>query len=293
MVALRLFDRIARAARLGSLASSFGAMLLAASAWAIEPIPERLVVLTFDDSTKSHFTVARPLLKKYKFGATFFVTEGLTYNKNRSAYMTWDEIRTLHEDGFEIGNHTRDHMAVNQQNTPQLAEQLRGIDQQCKRHGIPKPVSFAWPACFLHRDALPVLRKHGIVWARRCSFPEFPPQVHRGIAYEPGLDDPLLIPTAGMSRPDWTLEHLRAALALPKKGHIVVLTFHGVPETEHPWVDTPRERFEEFMKHLYEHDYKVIAVRDLARFVDPQERPKDAWAIINQRREAAKRQREN
>ena len=43
-----------------------------------DPIPDRLVVLTFDDASKSHYTIARPLLKKYGFGATFFVTEGLT-----------------------------------------------------------------------------------------------------------------------------------------------------------------------------------------------------------------------
>jgi peptidoglycan/xylan/chitin deacetylase (PgdA/CDA1 family) len=33
------------------------------------------VVLTFDDASKPHFTVARPVLLKYRFGATFFVTE--------------------------------------------------------------------------------------------------------------------------------------------------------------------------------------------------------------------------
>ena len=43
---------------------------------ALEPIPDKLVVLTFDDASKSHFTVARPVLRKYGFGATFFVTEG-------------------------------------------------------------------------------------------------------------------------------------------------------------------------------------------------------------------------
>ena len=37
-------------------------------------IPDRLVVLTFDDSAKSHYTVVRPLLKEYQFGATFFIT---------------------------------------------------------------------------------------------------------------------------------------------------------------------------------------------------------------------------
>ena len=44
--------------------------------WPLEPIPDRLVVLTFDDSSKSHFTVVRPILKKHGFGATFFITEG-------------------------------------------------------------------------------------------------------------------------------------------------------------------------------------------------------------------------
>src|SRR5262249_57933766 len=58
----------------------------------LEPIPDRLLVLTFDDASKSHFTVARPLLLKYKFGATFFVTEGWDFATNKTDYMTWEEI---------------------------------------------------------------------------------------------------------------------------------------------------------------------------------------------------------
>src|SRR5262245_29524928 len=71
-----------------------------------EPIPDRLVVLTFDDAVKSHYTVARPILLKYRFGATFFVTEGWDFGTNKKDYMTWEEIAQLHKDGFEIGNHT-------------------------------------------------------------------------------------------------------------------------------------------------------------------------------------------
>jgi peptidoglycan/xylan/chitin deacetylase (PgdA/CDA1 family) len=79
----------------------------------LEPIPDKLVVLTFDDSSKSHFTIARPLLKKYGFGATFFITEGFDFRSNKRDYMTWEEIAQLHRDGFEIGNHTLDHKSVN------------------------------------------------------------------------------------------------------------------------------------------------------------------------------------
>jgi hypothetical protein len=50
-------------------------VLWARAAGALEPIPDRLVVLTFDDAVKSHHSVVRPILKQYGFGATFFVTE--------------------------------------------------------------------------------------------------------------------------------------------------------------------------------------------------------------------------
>ena len=88
-----------------------------------KPIPDRLVVLTFDDSAKSHYTIARPLLREYGFGATFFITEGFDFKDNKKDYMTWEEIRELHQDGFEIGNHTRDHLGITDKTVDRLAEQ--------------------------------------------------------------------------------------------------------------------------------------------------------------------------
>jgi hypothetical protein len=111
-----------------------------------EPIPDRLVVLTFDDSVKSQYSVVRPILKKYGFGATFFVTEGFDFATNKQDYMTWEEIAALNADGFEIGNHTRDHVGFKPGSANQFAEQVRAIAQRCHEHKIPAPISFAWPA---------------------------------------------------------------------------------------------------------------------------------------------------
>src|SRR5262245_9185756 len=94
----------------GSLAAIVS--ILTASAPALERVPDKLVVLTFDDSKASHYTFVRPLLKKFGFGATFFITEGFTFVTNKEDYLTWDQIAALHRDGFEIGNHTRDHMGL-------------------------------------------------------------------------------------------------------------------------------------------------------------------------------------
>lgn len=248
-----------------------------------ESVPDRLVVLTFDDSVKSHFTVARPLLKRYGFSATFFITEGFSFRTDKANYMTWEEIRQLHEDGFEIGNHTRDHMHATAATVGRIEEQLQAIDAACAAAGIPKPVSFAWPGNEIAPEPLPVLRAHGIRFARRGGAPEHPYEGGRGTAYDPTRDHPLLIPSAGDARPTWTLDDFKAAVEQARGGRIAVLQFHGVPEGEHPWVHTPRERFEEYMEYLYKNGYHAIALRDLARFVDPARVPDDPWAAIRAR----------
>ena len=106
------------------LATLVAVLALGAPATALEPIPDKLVVLTFDDSSKSHHSVARPILLKYKFGATFFVTEGFDFPTNKKDYMTWEEIVALHKDGFEIGNHTLDHLPMHGLSADQVRRQI-------------------------------------------------------------------------------------------------------------------------------------------------------------------------
>lgn len=272
-----------------------GLLLVTAVASAREPIPERLVVLTFDDSVKSHYTVVRPILKRYGFGATFFITEGFDFSTNKKDYMTWEEIAQLHKDGFEIGNHTRDHLGIKPENVDKVAEQLAAINRQCKKHGIPPTVSFAWPGNSIAVEALPILRKHGIQFARRGGTPEYPYKEGKGFAYEAGLDHPLLLPSAGDARPAWKLDNFIAAAKQARRGRIAILQFHGVPDRAHPWVHSSREQFEAYMKYLAVNNYKVIALRDLAKYVDPKIEPRNSREVIEDRKQmlAAGKLRDN
>lgn len=260
-------------------------VLLSDEPVATKPIPDRLVVLTFDDSAKSHFMVARPILKEYGFGATFFITEGFDFKTNKQDYMTWEQIRELHDDGFEIGNHTRDHLGISEPNVGKLVEQLDGIASQCAAHGIPKPVSFAWPGNAYSPRAFEILREQGIRFARRGGAPEYPYEEGRGFAYQPGADHPLLLPSAGDARPVWTLGDFTRAVEQAREGRIAILQFHGVPDTAHSWVNLDEAKFAGFMKYLSLNNYKVIALRDLSQYVDAGQWPTDHTAIINHRRE--------
>ncbi len=252
----------------------------------LEPIPEKLIVLTFDDAVRSHFTVVRPLLQKYGFGATFFVTEGFDSPTNKKDYMTWEQIAQLHHDGFEIGNHTRDHMVVTAKDLPQLKEQLEGIATRCKEHGIPRPTSFAYPGNAIDEGAFSVLRNHRIRYARRGGSPEYPYKDGQGSAYEPGLDHPLLIPSTGDARLDWEIGNFESAVAQARHGRIAVLQFHGVSDNAHPWVHTQPDKFEAYMRTLARGGFQVIAMRDLAKYVDWHVAPIRYDDVIKDRQQA-------
>lgn len=235
-------------------------------------IPEKLVVLTFDDGCKSQATFAAPILKKYGFGATFYITEGLNFLSNKEAYMTWEEVRGLHDAGFEIGNHTRHHRNVTQQSDQELSDDLRYIDAQCAAYGISRPTTFCYPGYSHNEAAVKVVAAHGFHFARRGVAPEFPynSEGGRGPAYNPAVHHPFLIPTTGASGPNWNFDDFTWALEQATGGNIPVLTFHGVPDLEHPWVHTEPDDFEKYMTYLAENDYDVIALRDISNYFHSQ-----------------------
>jgi peptidoglycan/xylan/chitin deacetylase (PgdA/CDA1 family) len=248
-----------------------------ASAAQLSTIPEKLVVLSFDDAVLSHRTIAAPLLKEFGFAATFFVTH--RWMADRQNFMTWDQIAELHAMGFEIGNHswTHDSFAI-PRNAARLAGELTLVEYELKRVGVPKPISFAWCGNTFGPEAIRVIGDHGYRLARRGINPESDSIAggrYLGPAYSPTRHHPLLIPSTAVPDPCWTIDDFKRALAVAGHGEIAVLQFHGTPDLAHPWVHTPPDRFRTFMEYLKNGGYRVIAVRDLLSYADVQNPPAD------------------
>ena len=239
--------------------AAFLLMLLPTFAAEPVPVPDRLVVLTFDDSVASHATVVAPLLKKFGFGATFFITEGFEFATDKEHYMTWEQIKGLHDAGFEIGNHTRNHTSVGQQKPEQLTADIEYIEQQCTKQGIPRPTSFCYPVYATSEAAVKTLRERGYKFARAGG----------ARAFDPVKDEPLTLPQAFDSKPESTLEQFKVATTLAKDGHVAVMTFHGVPDIKHPWVNTDPVKFESYLQHLKDQGCRVVALRDLGKYLGP------------------------
>ncbi|RUO35659.1 polysaccharide deacetylase family protein [Aliidiomarina sanyensis] len=71
-------------------------------------IPEKSVVITFDDAYQNIFTNGRPILNEFDVPWTLFVATD-PIGERPGQYMSWDQIRTLHEEGVVIANHSTDH----------------------------------------------------------------------------------------------------------------------------------------------------------------------------------------
>ena len=236
------------------------------------PIPDKLVILTIDDSCKSDVTFVAPLLKSYGFGATFFPTEGFRSGEGwDKKYLTWSDIREIHNMGFEIGNHTHSHPHVTTLSAEELCQELEYIEKRCIEHGIPVPKTFSYPGDSFDLKTKEVLWEKGYLFAVRGVSPEFPDtgKGARGSAYDPGEDHPLQIPCTGYSGPDWGFEDLVWAVEQARDGKIAFIAFHGVPDLDHPWVHTEPSVFKKYMDYLRDNGYTVIALRDMARYVDP------------------------
>ena len=198
------------------------------------------------------------------------MTEGLRFLEDKSRYMTWEEVADLDAQGFEIGNHTRAHRNVTTQAADELLSDIVHIDQRCTEYGITEPATFCYPGYSNGPDAVDVLRRRGFTFARRGTSPEYSsdPEGGRGPAYRPEAHGPLLVPTTGATGPHYSLDDLKWSVDQADSGKVCVLTLHGVPDLDHPWVHTDPRDFETYMQHLSQNACTVIALRDLRRYVD-------------------------
>lgn len=218
---------------------------------------EKTVILSFDDAVSNHASFVAPLLKQLGFHATFFVCEfPPDFATNQEQYMTWRQIRSLCDDGFEIGNHTLNHTGVETLSAEAFAAELEALERKLAANGIPPARTFAYPggpgAARLH----PVLHAKGYRFARTAA----------GRPWRFFTDDPYDVPAYAVHGEE--TEFFRA-ITEAEPDCMPVLLYHGVPEFSHPWVNTDPTVFEREMRYLADRQYRVLSFADLPAPISP------------------------
>jgi len=128
------------------------------------PLPQRPVILSFDDDWESQYTYAFPLLEKFGFTATFYIWTAVV---GREHHMTWDEISTLAKAGMQIGCHTITHPYLTRvKSDVSLRREIIGARTLIEEHvGVPV-TTFAYPFGQYNERVAAIVREAGFTSAR-------------------------------------------------------------------------------------------------------------------------------
>lgn len=94
------------------------------------PLLHDAVIISFDDGDLSMYAIAYPLLREYGMKAAFFIVPGFV---GETGYMNWEQIEEIAgyrnvagERLFELGSHTRTHIALGEAQPAELQAEIAG-----------------------------------------------------------------------------------------------------------------------------------------------------------------------
>lgn len=115
-----------------------------------KPIPDKSVVLTFDDVTENQLLYALPLLKKYNCKATFFIPfayigKADEWNNGSEKIMTVEQLKSLDTTVVELGHHSYLHRKYSQLTSEEIQEDFDKSFQIISENNLKVIPALAYP----------------------------------------------------------------------------------------------------------------------------------------------------
>lgn len=129
-------------------------------------VPDRSVVLTFDDGWANHYRNVFPILRRLGLTATFFVYTTPIGSDGR--YMTWEQLSEMQAAGMTIGAHSWTHGPLTEAHK-WLRDEVTASRNELAHHLGRAPEFFAYPAGAWDADVVAAVRAAGFRAARVAS----------------------------------------------------------------------------------------------------------------------------
>ncbi len=139
-----------------------------------KPLSGKHVLITFDDGYYSLYEYAQPIMAKYGFVATLFLSTayigkpyGLSdfYFVGDDRQLSWDELKSLIDKGWSIQSHGDNHVKMNGLAKDALIREITDSKKTIEQHLKTKVDSFAFPYGLYNKMVLDQLRAAGYTMA--------------------------------------------------------------------------------------------------------------------------------
>ena len=120
------------------------------------PLPDKPVVLTFDDGYIDHYAHRFPVLRQYGFTATFFIITG-TADAHDPEHLSWEQIREMSDAGMDMESHTKTHPDLRGRGYDFLVYELLGSAESLEAYTGKVSHMFAYPVGHYDDAVLAVL----------------------------------------------------------------------------------------------------------------------------------------
>lgn len=134
-------------------------------------LPERPVLITFDDGYLSSYQYAYPILHQHQLRASIFLVSAMAgIRPGDLPYLNWAELRELQESGLiEVQAHSHNgHRQIDGQpallawSGDEVAADLRRLQLAFAGSGVPQPTAYAYPFGRYDGKVIAALREGGI-----------------------------------------------------------------------------------------------------------------------------------
>ncbi|MBI3633698.1 MAG: polysaccharide deacetylase family protein [Candidatus Vogelbacteria bacterium] len=129
-------------------------------------LPNKPIVISFDDGWENQYKYAFPLIQKYDFKAIFYIYSR-PLDIGAKHFLTWSQIKEMLAAGMEIGDHTLTHPYLMRVTDPVvMRREILGEKLELeKRLGI-QIKSFAYPFGHYNNLAISMIKSAGLTSAR-------------------------------------------------------------------------------------------------------------------------------
>lgn len=135
----------------------------------VATLPEKSVILTFDDGHRDNYENAFPLLQEFGMTATFFIITDLPDEWNEQ-YMTWPMIQEMAAAGMDMEIHTRSHPDLRERDADYLADQIGYAQDRLAAETQKTPRFLAYPGGAYDDATIAAVQQLDLWGAVRTSF---------------------------------------------------------------------------------------------------------------------------